>query len=323
MSQPASPLDPFDLVIFGGTGDLALRKLLPALLRRYAAGQLDAASRIHGVARQEGTDEGWRRQVGEALAQASLGDASLQACIAPFLELLRYRNLDVTADDGWADLARDLQAADGNRVRVFYLSTGPGLFVDICRRLRGHGLNDGEARVVLEKPIGHDLASATAINDAVGEAFAENRIFRIDHYLGKETVQNLLALRFANALFEPLWNASRIDHVQVTVAETNGLEQRASYYDEAGALRDMVQNHLLQLLCMVAMEPPAALHADAVRDEKLKVLRALRPLDAGGTAQPRRLILEQREARSARARHPAEKRARAIEHAQHLADLRT
>ena len=277
MTAKTLPVDTFDLVIFGGTGDLALRKLLPGLLRRYADGQIPEDSRIIGVARDKQGDAEYQTKVGEALARISASDEVLKAKLPAFLQKLGYLALDATKDEGWDAFASRLQTT-GERIRVFYLSTSPTLFVNICDRLRAHGLNTGNARVVIEKPIGHDSASAAVINDAVGSAFAENQIFRIDHYLGKETVQNLLALRFANILFEPLWNASRIDHVQITVAETVGLEKRAGYYDTSGALRDMVQNHLLQLLCMVAMEPPAALQADAVRDEKLKVLRSLKPI---------------------------------------------
>ena len=164
-------------------------------------------------------------------------------------------------------------------MRVFYLATSPDLYGPICRNIGAHGLVTEQSRVVLEKPIGHDLASAREINDQVGAVFSETQTFRIDHYLGKETVQNLLALRFANTIFERLWNADVIDHVQITVAETVGVEQRGGYYDRSGALRDMVQNHMLQLLCLVAMEPPVSLEADRVRDEKLKVLRALRPFE--------------------------------------------
>ncbi|MBB3276363.1 MULTISPECIES: glucose-6-phosphate dehydrogenase [Pseudoxanthomonas] len=279
MTAKTLPVDPFDLVIFGGTGDLALRKLLPGLLRRYADGQIREDSRIIGVARDKQSDADYRAKVGDALQRAAGNDEALKAKLPAFLEKLGYHALDATKDEGWEEFASALKA-HGDRIRVFYLSTSPSLFVNLCDRLRAHGLNGGQSRVVIEKPIGHDLASATVINDAVGSAFAESQIFRIDHYLGKETVQNLLALRFANILFEPLWNANHIDHVQITVAETVGLEKRATYYDTSGALRDMVQNHLLQLLCMVAMEPPAALEADAVRDEKLKVLRSLRPITA-------------------------------------------
>jgi glucose-6-phosphate 1-dehydrogenase len=170
-------------------------------------------------------------------------------------------------------------------VRVFYLATAPDLFGTVAVRLRKEGFVTPQTRLVLEKPIGKDLASAKAINDAVGEVFPERQIFRIDHYLGKETVQNLMALRFANSLFEPVWNHGAIDHVQITVAETVGVEGRAAYYNTSGALRDMVQNHLVQLLCLVAMEPPAAMDADAVRDEKLKVLKSLRPITGADVAR--------------------------------------
>ncbi len=278
------PVDTFDLVIFGGTGDLALRKLLPGLFRRYADGQIPEDSRIIGVARDKQSDDDYRAKVNEALVSVVGSEPSLQAKLAPFLQKLGYHALDATKDEGWQGFADELKT-HGDRIRVFYLSTSPSLFVDICTRLKAHDLNTGKARVVIEKPIGKDLASAAVINDAVGSAFAESQIFRIDHYLGKETVQNLMALRFANILFEPLWNSNYVDHVQITVAETVGLEKRAGYYDTSGALRDMVQNHLLQLLCMVSMEPPAAMEADAVRDEKLKVLRSLRPIDAEDAAQ--------------------------------------
>jgi glucose-6-phosphate 1-dehydrogenase len=196
-----------------------------------------------------------------------------------FLKRLSYVTLDATQDKGWEGLAKALKAGE-DRIRVFYLATSPDLFGPICERLGKNGLVTAKSRVVVEKPIGRDLESARAVNDAVGKVFPENRIYRIDHYLGKETVQNLMALRFANALFEPLWNANHIDHVQITVAETLGVESRAGYYDTAGALRDMVQNHMLQLLCLVAMEPPTSIEADAVRDEKLKVLKSLQPIVA-------------------------------------------
>ena len=282
MTAKTLPVDTFDLVIFGGTGDLALRKLLPGLLRRYADGQIPEESRILGVARDKQGDAEYRAKVGEALARIASGDEALKAKLPAFLDKLGYMALDATKDEGWDEFAARLQTT-GERIRVFYLSTSPTLFVNICDRLRAHGLNTGNARVVIEKPIGHDSASAAVINDAVGSAFAENQIFRIDHYLGKETVQNLLALRFANILFEPLWNAAHIDHVQITIAETVGLESRVGYYDGAGALRDMVQNHMLQLLALVAMEPPANYDATAIRDEKVKVLRALRLIDPDET----------------------------------------
>ena len=274
MTVTFQTVDPFDLVIFGGTGDLALRKLLPALFHRYLDGQIPAGSRIVGVAREPLDDAGYRAQLRTSLA----GNGKDEAKLDTFLQQVFYRPLDARKDEGW-DAFAALIGEQPQHIRVFYLSTSPELFEDICRRLGQCGLNGERSRVVLEKPIGRDLASANRINDAVGKVFAESQTYRIDHYLGKETVQNLLALRFGNALFEPLWNASHIDHVQITVAETLGLGRRAGYYDRAGALRDMVQNHLLQLLCMVAMEPPSSLSPDAVRDEKLKVLRSLKPID--------------------------------------------
>jgi len=200
-----------------------------------------------------------------------------------FLARLDYVRVEAAGEEGWSDLAAILGDAPG-RIRVYYLATSPDLFGEICRRLGAAGLVSPQSRVVVEKPVGKDLASAGRVNDAVGAVFDESRIFRIDHYLGKETVQNLMALRFANALFEPVWNSAHIDHVQITVAETLGVEGRGGYYDTAGALRDMVQNHIIQLLCLVAMEPPSAFQADSVRDEKLKVLKALKPIVDGDVA---------------------------------------
>jgi glucose-6-phosphate 1-dehydrogenase len=276
------PVSVFDCVVFGATGDLTLRKLLPALYLRFRDGQMPAGSRVFGAARSKLSDEAFRDRAREALARHVPADAQEPARVAAFCEQLRYIPIDAAnPHSDWSTLRDTL---DPERVRVFYLATSPDLYGPICRNLKAAGLVIDRARVVLEKPIGHDLESARAINDQVGAVFAEAQIFRIDHYLGKETVQNLLALRFANNIFERLWTADVIDHVQITVAETVGLEGRGGYYDEAGALRDMVQNHMLQLLCLVAMEPPVSLEADRVRDEKLKVLRALRPItthDAG------------------------------------------
>ncbi|MEL6751114.1 MAG: glucose-6-phosphate dehydrogenase, partial [Pseudomonadota bacterium] len=206
-------------------------------------------------------------------------------CIERFLKRLEYLPLDVTTDDGWDELTKMLDDTDEERIRAFYLAVGPALFGPIAERLESHDLIDDRTRLVIEKPLGRDLASARELNEAVGEHFDEEQVFRIDHYLGKETVQNLLALRFANTLFEPLWNCQHIDHVQITVAETVGVEDRAAYYDKSGAMRDMVQNHLLQLLCLVAMEPPASGDADAIRDEKLKVLRSLNTIDGSNAEQ--------------------------------------
>jgi glucose-6-phosphate 1-dehydrogenase len=270
------PVGTFDLVVFGGTGDLARRKLLPALYYRDLDGQLTPDSLIIGVARRKLEREDYAAQTEAALREHVPPEHLDQGCLARFLGRLRYVALDVASPAAWIELAAACD--DPDRIRVFYLATSPDLFGPICRGLAANHLVTPDTRVVLEKPIGHDLASARAINDEVGSVFHENQIFRIDHYLGKETVQNLMALRFANSLFEPLWNQSAIDHVQITVSETVGLETRAAYYDKSGALRDMVQNHILQLLCLVAMEPPSALNAQAVRDEKIKVLRALVPI---------------------------------------------
>ncbi len=271
------PVPPFDFVIFGGTGDLTLRKLLPALYHRFLDGQIPAESQIIAVARSDLSSADYRRRAADALRHyvepANLRDPAETG----FYEMLHYVRLDAAApEQDWSGLQALLSA---ERIRVFYLATSPDLFGPICDALAHNGLNQSEARVVLEKPIGRDLESAQAINDEVGRCFPEASTFRIDHFLGKETVQNLLALRFANTIFERLWNADVIDHVQITVAETVGVEGRGGYYDHSGALRDMVQNHLLQLLCLLAMEQPVSLGADAVRDEKLKVLRSLRPLE--------------------------------------------
>ncbi len=283
MPSPAT-LPAFDLVILGGTGDLALRKLLPALFHRFVEGQIPPTTRVLGMARDAIGSDDWRARACAALERANgAGDAQ---AVQQFLPLLSYCALDIEGAAGWDELSRWLAAGEGEqRVRVFYLATSPSLFAAACDGLRTHGLVDAHSRVVIEKPIGRDLATARAINAAIGRAFDERNTFRIDHYLGKETVQNLIVLRFGNALLEPLWRAEHIDHVQITVAETIGVEQRGAYYDGAGALRDMVQNHLLQLLCLVAMEPPAKFDADAIRDEKLKVLNALAPIDAGNAAQ--------------------------------------
>jgi glucose-6-phosphate 1-dehydrogenase len=278
------PVAPFDLVVFGGTGDLTLRKLLPALYQRFRDGQMPQDSRVVAVARTEMSTADYLAQAEAALRRHVPADELDEPTWRRFAEQVGYCGIDASRPDAWGPLVAALADADPARPRVFYLATGPDLFGPICRNAAAAGLVHGATRVVLEKPIGHDLASARRINEEVGQVLDEAQIFRIDHYLGKESVQNLLALRFANSLFEPLWSAAHIDHVQITVAETIGVEGRGGYYDRSGALRDMVQNHLLQLLCLVAMEPPAALDAAAVRDEKLKVLKALRPIVAGDVA---------------------------------------
>ncbi|MCB1832757.1 MAG: glucose-6-phosphate dehydrogenase (NADP(+)), partial [Geminicoccaceae bacterium] len=279
MSARFIPVDPFDLIVFGGTGDLAMRKLLPGLYHRDSDDQLPPESRIIGVSRSETGRKAYGEQVEAAIREHIAGDQLDEQVLARFLRRLDHVALDATGTAGWKKLAASIgRNGKANEVRVFYLATAPRLFGPIARNLAAHELVTPQSRVVLEKPIGRDLATARAINDEVGAVFAEEQIFRIDHYLGKETVQNLIALRFANMLFEPLWNSTYIDHVQITVAESLGVEGRADYYDTSGALRDMVQNHILQLLCLVAMEPPRSLDADAVRDEKLKVLRSLKPV---------------------------------------------
>lgn len=281
MTAKFLPVDPFDYVVFGGTGDLALRKLLPALFLRDRDGQIPPDARIIGVSRRDIGREAYVAQVEAGLARHLGADAVDAATWSRFHARLYHQTVDAAGDAGWDGLAAllaDHPGAGPDRIRVFYLATAPDLFGPVCTRLRGAGVITPATRIVLEKPIGTDPASARAINTAVGAVVDEHQVFRIDHYLGKETVQNLMALRFANALFEPIWNATAIEHVQITVAESVGVESRAAYYDKAGALRDMVQNHILQLLCLVAMEPPTAFDADAVRDEKLKVLRALAPL---------------------------------------------
>lgn len=272
-ANDTSGIAAFDLVIFGGTGDLALRKLLPALYHRLRDRRIPEGSRIICAARADLSPEAYRERVRAALSSQGTADAS---AVARLLGLIDFLKLDLAGEEGWQDLIGSLKRT-APRVQVFYLAVGSGLIDVTCKRLRAAGLNGDSSRVVIEKPIGHGLSSARAIEAALAECFEERQIFRIDHYLGKETVQNLLALRFGNALFEPLWNSAHIDHVQITVAEQLGLEGRTSYYNSAGALRDMVQNHLLQLLCFLAMEPPAV-GIDSLRDEKLKVLRSLKPL---------------------------------------------
>ncbi|MGH8237328.1 MAG: glucose-6-phosphate dehydrogenase, partial [Steroidobacteraceae bacterium] len=269
-------LPTFDLVLFGGTGDLAMRKLLPALYRRCCAGQIDGASRIVGAARSQLTREEYLEQV-RGSCETHLGSAFDMKKWQQFAEHLQYVRVDAQSDSDFGRLA-ELLRPHAERVRVYFLSTGPDLFAPIAEALAKQSLITPVSRVVLEKPLGYDGASSAEINERIGQLFPESRIFRIDHYLGKEAVQNLLALRFGNQLFEPLWRRGRIQHVQITVAEEVGVERRAQFYDQIGALRDMVQNHMLQLLCIIAMEPPASGAADATRDEKLKVLRALRPL---------------------------------------------
>jgi glucose-6-phosphate 1-dehydrogenase len=267
------------LLLFGATGDLAQRMLLPSLCALDADGLLEPDLKIVGTARSEMTTREYRDWARAAL-EKNLPDHR-RGGVATFLNRLSYVPVDATTLDGYDELAKEVGTYD--KGLAIFLSTAPSLFEPTIDGLVHAGLSEGNVRIGLEKPLGTDLASSEEINNAVAKAFSEDRIFRIDHYLGKETVQNLLALRFANLLFEPVWNATYIDHVQITVAETIGLESRVAYYDDSGALRDMVQNHMLQLLALVAMEPPTSFDSTAVRDEKVKVLRALRPIAKGET----------------------------------------
>ena len=265
------------ILLFGATGDLAHRMLLPSLYGLYADGLLPEDLQILGTARSEMDDARYRADAAAALAKYVPADFYVKKTATAFLKRIGYVTLDATDASHFDRLAQRIDAAKG--VAIF-LSTAPSLFEAIIAGLTRAGLTGGKVRLALEKPLGADLASSREINDAVAVAFPEERTFRIDHYLGKETVQNLLALRFANSMFEPLWNSTHIDHVQINVAETIGLEGRVAYYDGAGALRDMVQNHMLQLLALVAMEPPADFDATSIRDEKVKVLKSLRPMTA-------------------------------------------
>jgi glucose-6-phosphate 1-dehydrogenase len=270
------------MIIFGGAGDLAMRKLLPALYMAHMHGNLPSSTRIIASGRQAYSRGDYIAFV-ESNSRPFISESNFDAAAwTGFLALLEYAALDVQNDPDFNALAR---LSRPGAERVFYLATAPALFTTICDKLSASGLVDDNARVVLEKPLGRDLASAVEINEAVGKHFNESQIYRIDHYLGKETVQNLMVLRFGNSILEPLWRAPNISSVQITVAEDVGVGSRAGFYDSTGAMRDMVQNHLLQLLCIVAMEPPVSLSPDAVRDEKLKVLRSLRRFSLAGIAR--------------------------------------
>ncbi len=264
------------LLLFGSTGDLSRRMLLPSLYGLDGDGLLPANIRIIGTARSPMSDEEFRGLADQALHDHIDEERLKPDAVKRFLDRLSYVAVDASDPEHFDNLAKAVGDISGGL--AIFLSTAPSLFGTTIAGLQKAGLTGPTVRIGLEKPLGYDLASSKVINDEVAQAFPEDRTFRIDHYLGKETVQNLLALRFANALFEPLWNAGGIDHVQITVSETVGLEGRVAFYDGAGAIRDMVQNHMLQLLAMVAMEPPAQFDATAIRDEKVKVLRSLRPI---------------------------------------------
>jgi len=274
----------FDLVFFGGTGDLTWRKLMPALFQAFRHCKLPPDGRILAVARDERSDAEYRAFIRERFVEVESAKRPSDEEFARFAEMLHYRRMDLSKPEHYAGLKQwiDDRGAD---TAVLYLATSPYLFPVICAQLGAAGLNGPKVRVVLEKPLGHDLASAQEINRVVSAAFAEQQAFRIDHYLGKPAVQNLMALRFGNALFEPLWRRESIANIQITLAEGLGVGTRGDYYNTTGALRDMVQNHALQLLTMIAMEPPSTNDADAIRDEKLKVLRSLKPFTAESVAR--------------------------------------
>ncbi len=269
-------LTDFDLVLFGGGGDLSMRKLIPALYARDRAGDLPPNAQIICVGRHPWSDSEFVNALNENARPHIVEKAFAQAAWEKFCARVRYVSLDATDATTYQPLV-DALRNDANLTRVFYLAVSPTLFAQICHNLAERNLATENSRVVLEKPLGRDLESAKQINLEVGKVFKESQIFRIDHYLGKEAVQNLLALRFGNVLFEPLWRREWISDVQITIAEEIGVGNRMGYYETSGALRDMMQNHLLQLLCITAMEPPLSVGADAVRDEKLKVLRSLKP----------------------------------------------
>ena len=268
------PVESFDLVIFGATGDLAKRKIFPGLFRRFLAGQMPKDSQVVGAARSNLSQKKFNDLVENSIksfAEINFRDDDLKN----FLNCLNYIQIDATGSNGWSALKSALRP---KKILAFYFSVSPSLFGSLAERLHEHAITTENSRIVVEKPFGRDLATSKQLNAILAEHFTEKQIYRIDHYLGKETVQNLMAIRFGNMLFEPLWNAQYVDHIQITVSETVGVGDRGEYYDHSGAMRDMVQNHLMQLLCLIAMEPPARFEPDSVRDEKLKVIRALDPV---------------------------------------------
>ncbi|CAN5917640.1 glucose-6-phosphate dehydrogenase [soil metagenome] len=265
----------FDLVLFGGTGDLAWRKLMPALFQAFRHGSLPADGRIIGVSREDLTEDAYRELIRSRFKAVEGSKRPSEEEFKKFSEMLTFQRMDLSKPADYARLADLIKTRNADTV-VMYVATAPSLFTQVVEQIAAAGLNGPQTRVVLEKPLGHDLASNQAINAAVRKVLHENQVFRIDHYLGKPSVQNLFALRFGNSLFEPIWRREHIANIQITIAEDLGVEKRGAFYDQTGALRDMVQNHALQLVCAIGMEPPINAHADAIRDEKLKVLRSLK-----------------------------------------------
>jgi glucose-6-phosphate 1-dehydrogenase len=266
----------FHIVVFGGDGDLALRKIYPALFHRQQDGQFSKDFKLIAITRKKPNKPVFTQELIKFL-KASEGDRMKLEEIEYFAKQIELIQVENQETESYYELA-NLLNENPHYQHIYYFSTPSSAFGPISRALKNAGLVNEKSKVVIEKPLGHSLASSNAINEEISEAFKEHQIYRIDHYLGKETVQNLMVLRFANNLFERAWDSEHIENIQITVAESLGVEKRAAYYDNSGALLDMVQNHLLQLLCLVAMEPPSLLEADEVRNEKLKVLRSLRPL---------------------------------------------
>ena len=266
-------LNTFNLYLFGGTGDLSNRKLIPAMFRQETLGNIDKESQIIGLGSREISKEEYTQMVKNSLEKYFPSFKDNEEAWTRFGQRLNYIKLDISSSEDW----KNIKNIPKDRPVVYYLATPPNLYKQISTSLKENNLIEDNCRVVVEKPIGSNLETAQDINNSLSAGFDESQIYRIDHYLGKEAVQNLLALRFANTIFEKSWSNSAIDHIQITVAEDLGVEDRGGYYDETGALRDMVQNHLLQILCLIAMEPPVSIQSESVRDEKLKVLKSLAP----------------------------------------------
>ena len=273
-------LNTFDLYLFGGTGDLSNRKLIPAMFRQETLGNIDDASQIIGIGSRDLSTEEYISMVNESLNKYYIDFEQQKDAWLKFARRLQYIKLDINSNEDW----KNINNVSDSVAVVYYLATPPNLYKKISSALNDNDLIKDNCRIVVEKPIGSDLETAKDINNSLSQGFKENQIYRIDHYLGKEAVQNLLALRFANTIFEKSWSSSAIDHIQITVAEDLGVEDRGGYYDETGALRDMVQNHLLQILCLIAMEPPVSIQSESVRDEKLKVLKSLAPFTSDNIA---------------------------------------
>jgi glucose-6-phosphate 1-dehydrogenase len=276
------------MVIFGASGDLTSRKLIPALYRLFQRGRLPAQARIVGVARSEFTDEQWRQQLASAV-EKYVGSNFEAASWSEFSKNIFYVPGDINAESDFVNLSSRLEELEEKKPadRIYYIATMPQLYASAAAQLGKAGMADdakGARRIVIEKPFGTDLSTARALNQAIGKVFREDQVYRIDHYLGKETVQNILVLRFGNSIFEPLWNRHYVDHVEITVAEEVVIGRRADYYDRSGILRDMFQNHIFQLMMVTAMEGPVKFNADSVRDEKVKVLRAIRPMQGADFA---------------------------------------